>query len=109
MAYDEKLAARVREEILGRPGMTEQHTFGGVTFLVGGTMACGVSGDSLMVRLSPGDAELALAEPATRPFDLPGSPMPGWILVDAGGIAEEEELRRWLERGVAYARTLEAG
>jgi hypothetical protein len=106
MAYDEELAARVRQEMEGRPGMTEKHMFGGVAFLLGGNMACGVNGDSLIIRLAPEDSEAALDEPATRRFDMTGRPMKGWIVVDAGGITEEEELRRWVERGVAYARSL---
>jgi hypothetical protein len=47
-------------------------------------------------------------EPGVRPFDLTGRPMKGWLLVDAGGHAEDEDLRRWVARGLDYAGSLPA-
>ena len=34
MAYDEKLANRVRTLLADRPDVTERHMFGGLTFMV---------------------------------------------------------------------------
>ena len=48
-------------------------------------MAVGLSGDELMVRVGPDASDDALARPHTRPFDMTGRPMKGWILVAAGG------------------------
>jgi len=106
MAFDEGLATRVRELIGDEPGVTEKRMFGGLAFLVNGNMACGVHGEELIVRLAAGADDAALAEPATRPFDITGRPMKGWILVGAGGHAEDGDLRRWVDRGVAHASTL---
>jgi hypothetical protein len=47
-----------------------------------------------------------LAEPGARVFDLTGRPMKGWLLVDPAGCAEDKDLRRWVERGIGYARSL---
>jgi hypothetical protein len=58
-------------------------------------MACGVRGHDLIVRVAADAAEAALREPGTRPFDLTGRPMKGWLLVDADGHAEDDDLRRW--------------
>jgi hypothetical protein len=69
-------------------------------------MACGVRGDHLIVRLSAHDVEPVQAEPGVRPFDLTGRPMKGWLLVAADGHAEDDDLRRWVDRGVAYASSL---
>ena len=41
-----------------------------------------------------------------QPFDLTGRPMKGWLMVAADGYAEDEDLRRWVDRGVAYAASL---
>jgi len=106
MAYDEGLATRVRDFLGDRPGLAEKKMFGGLAFLLHGNMACGVHGDELIVRVAADAADVALAEPGTRPFDLTGRPMKGWILVDADGHAEDGDLRRWVDRGVAYAHTL---
>jgi TfoX N-terminal domain len=106
MAYDEGLATRIRELIGDQPGVVEKRMFGGLAFLLNGNMACGVRGDDLIVRLAPDASGAAMAESGTRPFDLTGRPMQGWLLVGADGHAEDDELRRWVDRGVAYARTL---
>jgi TfoX N-terminal domain len=106
MAYDEGLATRIREVIGDQPGLAEMQMFGGLAFLVYGNMACGVRGDNLIVRVAAEKADAALGEPGARPFDLTGRPMPGWLMVDADGHAEDEDLRCWVDRGMAYAGSL---
>jgi hypothetical protein len=65
-----------------------------------------VRGDDLIVRLAADAVESVLGEPGVRPFDLTGRPMKGWLLVAADGHAEDDNLRRWAGRGVAYAASL---
>jgi hypothetical protein len=106
MAYDEGLATRVREVIGGQPGLAEKKMFGGLAFLLNGNMACGVSGEDLMVRVPADESDAALEERGARPFDMTGRPMKGWLLVAPEGHAEDDDLRRWLDRGLAYAGSL---
>jgi TfoX N-terminal domain len=106
MAYDEDLADRVRERVGAEPGLTEKRMFGGLAFLLDGNMAVGISGDDLMVRVGPEATDDALARPHTRPFDMTGRPMRGWILVAPEGVAGEDDLAAWIARGVSFARTL---
>jgi TfoX/Sxy family transcriptional regulator of competence genes len=106
MAYDEGLATRIRDVLGEQSGVTEKTMFGGLAFLVHGNMACGVRGDDLIVRVGAEVADAALGEPGTRPFDLTGRPMRGWLLVDADGHAEDDDLRSWVDRGLAYANSL---
>jgi hypothetical protein len=75
VAYDEALANEVRAALAGVDAVTEKAMFGGLAFLVHGNMAVGISGEELMVRVGPADADAALAEPHTRPFDMTGRPM----------------------------------
>lgn len=107
MAYDELLANRVREQLAGIDAVTEKAMFGGLAFLVAGNMAVGLTGGGeLMVRLGPDAGDAALGEPDTRPFDMTGRPMRGWVLVEPAGIGTDAQLRAWVERGVAFARSL---
>jgi hypothetical protein len=106
MAYDEGLATRVREVLGDQPELVEKKMFGGLAFLLHGNMACGVRGEDLIVRVAAEAGDAALREPGTRPFDLTGRPMKGWLLVDADGHAEDDDLRRWVDRGLAYANSL---
>ena len=106
MAYDEDLAARVRGQLAAERGLAEKAMFGGLAFLLDGNMAVGLSGDELMVRVGPGRSDEALARPHTRPFDMTGRPMKGWILVAPDALGSERELADWVSEGVAFARSL---
>ena len=109
VAYDEDLADRIRELLAGDPEISEMRMFGGIAFLVGGNMSVGASSQGgLMVRVDPEQTDALVAEPHARPFEMRGRPMRGWLRVDTEGVRTEEQLRRWVERGVACARTLPA-
>jgi TfoX/Sxy family transcriptional regulator of competence genes len=105
MAYDEKLAARIRSALRSRRGVVEKHMFGGVAFMVRGHMSCGVVGPNLMVRVDPAEAEGLLREPYVRPMDFTGRPMRGFLFVDSPGVATAASLRRWLGKAIAHAET----
>jgi hypothetical protein len=109
MAYDEDLARRIRELLADEPGVTEQRMFGGLAFLVGGNMSVAASGqDGLMVRVAPEETETLVGEPHARPFQMRGRALQGWLRVDAEGVRTAQQLGPWVERGVAYARSLPA-
>ncbi|MCA9922619.1 MAG: TfoX/Sxy family protein [Anaerolineales bacterium] len=106
MAYDEKLAERVRTLISGAPGVVEKKMFGGVGFILHGNMACGIHKDSLVVRIGPEKYADVVMQPQIRPFDITGRPMKGWILVDQAGVIEDADLQHWVEQGLSFAGTL---
>lgn len=107
MAYDVELAQRVRELLAYEPDIVEQKMFGGLSFLVGGHLAVGVSGSGgLLMRSEPQETAELLTQPFVAPFVMRGRAMSGWVRVAAEGVADDEELRRWVEAGVGYARSL---
>ncbi len=106
MAFDEQLADRVREALAARSDLSEQRMFGGLGFTIDGNMACGVMEDELILRLPPEEAEAALREPDTRPFDFTGRPMKGWIFVGSEAIAGQEALAGWVDAGADYAASM---
>lgn len=106
MAYDEKLASRIRKELGDRRGVVEKKMFGGLAFLVGGNMSVGIHHEELIVRIPPESTDEALKEPGVRPFDVTGRPMKGWILVGGTALAKGPALAAWVGRGVAYAASL---
>jgi TfoX/Sxy family transcriptional regulator of competence genes len=105
MAYNEKLADRIRSQLEGVP-FAEKKMFGGVGFLLNGNMACGVNKDDLIVRVDPDRHATLLKKPHTKPFDLTGKPMKGWLLVEADGCKTEKQLGAWIKEGTAFASTL---
>ena len=107
MAYDEKLAARIRAILADRADVREQKMFGGLTFMVAGRMCCGVNGNELIVGLRPADEAAAVAHPHARPMDLTGRPMRGFITIAAAGI-RGRALKRWVAQAVSYAESASA-
>ena len=109
MAYDEDLANRIRELMVGESGVTEKKMFGGLAFLVGGNMSVAASGQGgLMVRVDPAETGALLEKPHARPFEMRGREMKGWLRVDEEGVGTKRQLEPWVKRGVAYARSLPA-
>lgn len=108
MAYNVRLAQRMRESLAEINDLEEKKMFGGVGFLIQGNMACGVNGDDIIVRVGPERYEEALSHPSTRPFDMTGRPMSGWVVLSTEGVMDEADLKRWITLGVEYARTLPA-
>jgi TfoX/Sxy family transcriptional regulator of competence genes len=107
MAYDEDLAHRIRELLADADDVTEQRMFGGLAFLVGGHMSVAASGrGGLMVRVDPAEGAALLAKPHTRPFEMRGRPVDGWLRVDDEGLRTKRQLEPWVRRGVAHARSL---
>ncbi len=106
MAYDDVLAERLRDLLAEEvPDASQRRMFGALVFMVGGNIATGVVGDDLLVRLPREEADAALARPGVRPFAGPKRVMSGFVLVD-GETLDDDVLRTWVERGVAYAATL---
>ncbi|HZT16181.1 MAG TPA: TfoX/Sxy family protein [Gaiellaceae bacterium] len=107
MAYDEELAARIRELVARERGVTEQRMFGGLAFLVGGNMAVAASGQGgLLVRVDPEQSDELVRTTSARPMEMRGRSMAGWLRVGPEEVAKDDPLAAWVERGVAYARTL---
>jgi len=106
MAYDEALAERIRPLLGARGDATERKMFGGVAWMLGGNMACGVLGDDIAVRLLPEDADRALEEPGTRRFDMTGRPARGFIVIEGDAVRDDKSLARWVNAGADYALSL---
>lgn len=102
----QNLANKIIEVLQGVPAVDEKKMFGGVAYLIHGNMAVGVHRNDLMVRVGPENHEAAMKRPYTKPFDMTGRPMAGWVVVDAAGLTDPDVLAEWIDQGVAYAQTL---
>jgi TfoX/Sxy family transcriptional regulator of competence genes len=80
--------------------------FGGIGFLVGGNMCVGVSQTSLIVRLGPEQADAARQLPNVVEFDVTGRPLKGWVMIEADGIENDEQLNEWIQQAVEFVETL---
>ena len=112
MAYDLKLAKRIRSELNGM-AFVEKKMFGGVGFLLNGntpalaqgaSVVCEVHKDDLIVRVDPEKHSALLKKPHAKPFDLTGKPMKGWLVIEADGVKTEKQLNAWIQEGVEFQR-----
>ncbi len=107
MAYDEDLANRLRELLTDEDGVTEKKMFGGLAFLLHGNMSVSASGrGGLLVRIDPDDTDAVLALPHVARMQMRGRAMDGWITVAPEALKTQPELAAWVERSLAFVRTL---
>ena len=106
MPYDEKLADRIRQVLPKQKAISERKMFGGIAFMLGGNMCCGVAKDLLMARIGPEGYERALREPYVQPMDFTGRPLRGFVYVSPAGYQTDESLESWVGRAVRFASSL---
>ncbi len=105
MAFNERLAERVRAALDGRDGISERKMFGGLAFLLDGKMCVGVLGDELVVRSGAERYAESLKRPHARPMDFTGRSMTGMVYVAPTGVSRGASLKRWIELGLDAANT----
>ena len=106
MPFDEAVAERVRRLLKGRRGIMERKMFGGLAFMLGKRMFCGVLKDNVVLRINPADHEKALRKPHIRPMDFTGRPMRGFLYLGPARRLSDPIIARWLKQSLIYAKTL---
>jgi TfoX/Sxy family transcriptional regulator of competence genes len=108
MAFDEKLADRIRALLSGRAGVGEIRMFGGVCFTLNGNMACGVANERLMLRVGSERYEATLARRHVAPMDFTGRPLRGYVYVLPAGLRTAASLSKWVELALEVVATMPA-
>lgn len=107
MAHDPELAERIHEALAAEPDLTSKRMFGGHGFLLAGHLTVSASSQGgLLLRVDPAQSESLLDEPVVTRFEMRGRAMTGWLRVDPAAVTTDEDLRRWVQLGVDYVRTL---
>lgn len=107
MAYDEELAARVRDELMPYAAdLAEIKMFGGLCFTIKGNMVVGVESERLMIRFDKARSDEILSKPHVTPMDFTGKVMQGFGFVAPGGHRTERQLRDWIELCASYVAAM---
>ena len=107
MAFDESLAARIRDALARKKGVEEKKMFGGRGFLLNGNLLLAVRKDSLLLRLGPEQGGEALSESHVSEFEITGrGAMTGWVVVSLEGVGDDDKLNEWIQRAVKFVKTL---
>ena len=102
MAYDEKLADRVREALVNIPKVTEKKMFRGVTFMVDDKMCISISRNELMLRLDPALTEQLVEENGTRPMVHGGKYMKEFIYISPERFKNQKDFDHWIQLALEF-------
>ena len=102
MAYDEKLADRIRERLANLPVIEEKEMMGGLTFMVNDKMCIGVIQDEMMCRIDPEFHETAIKMTGCRTMDFTKRPMRGYVMIDNNGMRTPNEFEYWINLALGF-------
>jgi TfoX/Sxy family transcriptional regulator of competence genes len=102
MAYDNRLAGRIRDCLAGPLQVEEKRMMGGLTFMVNGKMCVGIFKDDLMCRIAPEEYELALTRKGCREMTMGQKVMKGFVFVGPEGVKTDKQLNSWIKLCLAY-------
>jgi len=108
MAYDEGLAALMRDDLASMDGIAEKHMFGGLAFMLDGNMLCGVHPAGAMFRVGKDNEPFALAIPGARTMQFTGRQMGGFVEADDETMADDTRRARLLNLALDFVRALPA-
>ncbi|MDF2232866.1 TfoX/Sxy family protein [Albimonas sp. CAU 1670] len=111
MAWDERVAQRIREALGPLAAETVEKTmFGGLCFMVRGLMLGGASGAAMgggaLMRVGPRAEAEALALPGVSPMTMRGRPMSGFVKLTPEAAADPERLRPLVAMAAAFVAGL---
>jgi TfoX/Sxy family transcriptional regulator of competence genes len=99
MAYDSKLADRIRKYLSGFDNLQveEKKMFGGLAFMINGKMCVNASGENLMCRFDPGlDKEIS-QKLGYKKMVMKGKEYKGYCYVKPIGFRTQEDFENWVD------------
>lgn len=96
MAYSEKLANRIREQLATLSNIEEKEMMGGLTFMYNEKMCVGIIADEMMCRIDPNFHQTAVKKPGCRSMDFTKRPMKGYVMVEDAGMKTQKEFDYWI-------------
>lgn len=103
----EELAERIRALIGHKPGVVEKRMFGGCCFMLNGNMVGGaMSTGGLLLRADPARVEETMSLPGAAPMTMGERTMGGFYTVDFDSIANDDDLKTWIDRAWLYVKTM---
>lgn len=98
MAYDAKLADRVREYLFLFPKLKidEKKMFGGLAFMINEKMCINVSGENLMCRFDPDLTQDLSEKTGFMPMVMKGKELKGYCYVEPKGFKNKKDFEYWI-------------
>ena len=96
MAYNQKLALRIRERLAELPNVEEKEMIGGLTFMLNDKMCIGIIKDEMMCRINPELHDMAITKKGCRTMDFTKRPMKGYVMIDDAGMKTQKQFDYWI-------------
>jgi TfoX/Sxy family transcriptional regulator of competence genes len=90
MAYDERLAELIRDDLGERDGVAEKRMFGGLAFMLDGNMVAGVYSGGGMFRVGPERMADALAVHGAAQMMMGDRKMGGFIVLPPDDMGDDD-------------------
>ena len=105
MAFDPGLAQLLRDDLAGEP-VVEKKMFGGLAFLIGGHMVCGLHKGGTMYRVGKESYATALALPGVKTMMMGERPMAAMVEMSMTDSADDARRGAVLAIALATVRAL---
>ena len=106
MAYDEGIAALLRDDLADLSGVTEKKMFGGLAFMLNGHMLCGAYSNREamggMFRVGKASEAEACEIEGVRPMAFTGRKMGGLVDMGAEAMGEDDLRAQVLALALAF-------
>ena len=102
MAYNEKLADKIREALSHLPFVEEKKMFGGLAFMVNHKMCVTAGNDKIMCRIDPAIYDEVIKKDGCSPVVMRGREYKGYIHVGEDSIKSKKDLDYWIELALRY-------
>ena len=108
MAYDEKLADRIRIAFAHLPKVREKKMFGSLAFMVDNKMCVTAGADRIMCRIDPALHEEVIKKKGCRTVIMRGREYKGYVYVDKDNIKNKKDFDYWIRLALEYNKTAKA-
>lgn len=108
MAYNEKLAARIRQALAHLRGVEEKKMFGSLAFMVDGKMCLAAGPNRMMCRIDPGIHEEALKKEGSTTVIMKGHAYKGFVYVDNDSLQTKAAFDYWVKLALGFNKKAKA-
>jgi hypothetical protein len=95
------LIERIESQLAGRGEVTEGRVLDGDGYFLDGSLVVAVIGSDLCIEIGREEWDATLRTEGVRPLLFADLPVPGWVLVDGGSLASDENVAGWIETSLA--------
>lgn len=102
MAYNEKLAGRIRKVLAHLPNVKEKKMFGSLAFMVDNKLCITAGADRIMCRIDPAIHDEAIKRKGCHTVIMRGGEFKGYVYVNNDSIKDEENFDYWVALALNY-------